>query len=293
MEEFIRSLDANLISVLNGFAIGTLLFTLAVGLSLIFGLMNVLNLAHGAIFLLGSFIAFQVTSSELGFWWAGLVASGVGLVFGVMLSASVRLISHRGHLDQALLTLGFAFVLRDVAAMAWGHDFQSVAAPKGLAGSVEILGHAYPKYRLGVIVIGLVVAGAAYLAFERTKFGATLRASVEDRDMAGALGINVPVVMVATLGVGAALAGFGGVIGAPILGIRPGLDWSVLILALIVVAIGGLGSMKGAFVGALVIGQIQSLGLALFPVAAPFALFGAMALVLTFRPQGLFGSSSQ
>lgn len=284
-------IDAYFISALNGLAIGILLFTLAVGLSLIFGLMDVLNLAHGATFLVGSFIAFQLASS-LGFWWAALIAVVVGLAIGLVLSGALRPIAGRGHLDQALLTLGFAFVLRDLSAIIWGRDFQSVEPPAALQGTTELFGQIYPTYRLGVIAIGFILAALVYVVFERTRLGAMLRASVEDRSMAAALGINVPRVMIGTFAVGSALAAFGGVIGVPIMAIRPGLDWSVLILALIVVVIGGLGSVKGAFVGALIIGEVQSLGLAIVPVIAPFALFGAMAIVLTFKPTGLFGRST-
>ena len=289
MESLVGWLDANLISILNGVARGLLLFTMAVGLSLIFGLADVLNLAHGAVFLLGAYMAFQFAGDGTGFVVAVLAAVVLGVLLGGGLTAALRPISGRGHLDQALLTLGIAFVLSDIASIVWGNDFRSVPPPAFLRGSTNIVGHAYPTYRLAVIVVGLAIAGAVYALFERTQLGAVVRAAVEDRAMVSALGINVGRVLVAVFAIGSALAAFGGVIGGPVLAVNPGLDWEVLILALIVVVIGGLGSIKGAFAGALLIGQVQSLGVALVPQLAAFLLFGAMAVVLLVRPEGLFG----
>ncbi len=289
MESLVGWLDANLISILNGVARGLLLFTMAVGLSLIFGLADVLNLAHGAVFLLGAYMAFQFAGDGTGFVVAVLAAVVLGVLLGGGLTAALRPISGRGHLDQALLTLGIAFVLSDIASIVWGNDFRSVPPPAFLRGSTSVLGHAYPTYRLAVIVVGLAIAGAVYALFERTRLGAVVRAAVEDRAMVSALGINVGRVLVAVFAIGSALAAFGGVIGGPVLAVNPGLDWEVLILALIVVVIGGLGSIKGAFAGALLIGQVQSLGVALVPQLAAFLLFGAMAVVLLVRPEGLFG----
>ncbi|CAN5727210.1 branched-chain amino acid ABC transporter permease [soil metagenome] len=284
--------DANAISILNGVARGLLLFTMAVGLSLIFGLMDVLNLVHGAVFLLGAYIGFSLApsgSSTLAFVLALGVALVAGIVLGGGLAATVRPLRGRGHLDQALLTLGLAFVLSDVISIIWGDDFRSLAPPPVLGGSVTVFGNAYPLYRLAVIVVGLVIAAAVYYAFERTDLGAVVRAAVSDRAMVSALGINTNVVLIGVFATGSALAAFGGLVGAPVLGVRPGLDWDVLILALIVVVVGGLGSIPGAFLGALLIGQVQALGVALFPDIAPFLLFGAMAAILLIRPQGLFG----
>lgn len=286
-------LSDNLVSILNGVAIGSLLFTMAVGLSLVFGLMNVLNLAHGAVFLIGAALAFEIANgSNAGFALAVLAAVAVGSVLGGGLSVALTPIRDRGHLDQVLLTLGIAFVLINGSSTLWGDDFRSVPAPATLQGSTEILGQHYPTYRLAVIVAGLVIAGVVYLLVERTRIGAVVRATVDDREMAEALGINTRLVAAAVLSIGSALAAGGGVIGAPILSIRPGLEWEVLILALIVVVVGGLGSVTGALVGALLIGQVQSLGVALVPELAPFLLFGVMALVLVLRPDGLFAKAA-
>lgn len=292
MDVVVSWLDANTVSILNGVARGLLLFTMAVGLSLIFGLMDVLNLAHGAVFLVGAYVGFQFAPGGSGttqFLLALAIAVGVGVVLGGGLAGAVRPVHARGYLDQALLTLGLAFVLSDIASMIWGDDYRSLAPPPFLQASVGVFGHTYPIYRLAVIGLGLAIAAGVYAVFERTEAGAVVRAAVSDRTMLSALGINVNRVLFGVFAIGTALAAFGGLVGAPVLGVRPGLDWDVLILALIVVVIGGLGSITGAFVGALIIGQVQSLGVALLPELAAFLLFGAMAVILLVRPQGLFG----
>jgi branched-chain amino acid transport system permease protein len=286
----IEFLDDNFTSILNGFALGMLLFVLAVGLSLIFGLLDVLNLAHGSIYILGSYVGYQLVEREgVAFVPTLVIVAVFGLGLGLVLNALLWPIRSRGHLDQVLLTLGLFFIVADLVTIIWGTDFYGfITPPAFLDKSVEIFGHFYPLYRIAVIAIGVVLALSLYLMFERTQLGAILRAAVEDRAMVGALGINVRLVMLLVLMLGAALATFAGVIGAPILTIAPGIAGEVLILALIVVVVGGLGSIPGAFVGAIIIGETQSLGVALFPETAPFALFGAMALILVFRPAGLF-----
>ena len=286
-------LDDHLIDILNGLAIGMLLFTLAVGLSLIFGLADVLNLAHGAIYLLGGYVAFEVIVERgHSFWVAIPIAAAFGLALGLALSASLWPIRKRGHLDQALLTLGLTFVIADITAIGWGNEYQTTPTPPELFRSEIILDQFCPRYRLVVMGIGLALAVLVYLLFERTQLGAVLRAAVEDRAMVSALGINVSVIVVGVLALGAALAAFGGVIGGPILGLGPQIDAQVLILALMVVVIGGLGSIHGAFVGAILIGEAQSLGVALVPEFAAFTLFGVMAIILAIRPEGLFGSKA-
>jgi branched-subunit amino acid ABC-type transport system permease component len=288
--------DAHFASILNGLAIGALLFILAVGLSLVFGMMDVLNLAHGALYLAGAYLAWQLTD-EGATWARFLAALGlalvVGLVGGWVLAALTLPLSRRGHLDQALLTLGVALVLAEVVYLLYGKEEHSVAVPPPLDGRVDVLGQAYPVYRLVLMGIGLVLAAGVYIAVERTRAGALVRATVADRDMVEALGIDTRLVLLAVFGVGAALAAVAGVLGGQIYGAVPGLDETVLILALVVVVIGGLGSVKGALVGALLIGQVESLGRALLPEQASFLLFGAMALVLIVRPRGLFGQAAE
>jgi len=275
--------------MLNGLSLGMLLFVLALGLSLIFGLLDVLNLAHGSLYLLGTYLGYQLVGPEgLPFIPAALVAVVFGVALGLVLNTLLRPTRGRGHLDQALLTLGLVFVVVDLVSIIWGAQYYSIPAPPFLARSVVILGHYYPLYRLAVMVVGAVLFVLVYGLFERTQLGAILRAAVEDQAMVGALGVNVRRVMLGVLLLGCALATFAGVIGGPILSATLGVGDEVLILALIVIVIGGLGSIRGAFVGAIVIGEVQSLGIALIPQIASFALFGAMALVLVVRPAGLF-----
>ena len=288
-------LDDNLVSILNGFAIGALLFILAVGLSIVFGMMDVLNLAHGALYLAGAYLGYQFagdTSSWLGFGTALGAAALVGLLAGGVLSTMTEPLARRPHLDQALLTLGVALVVAELLAISYGNDVLRVNAPPGLDESVQVFGRTYPAYRLALIGVGLMIAIAVYAVVERTTIGALVRASVADRDMVSALGVDNRKVKLAVLGAGSALAAVAGVLGGPIYGAAPGLDETVLILALVVVVIGGLGSIKGAFIGALVIGQVESLGRALVPDLASFMLFGALALVLIVRPRGLFGAKA-
>ena len=284
--------DANLVSILNGFAIGSLLFILAVGLSIVFGMMDVLNLAHGALYLVGAYLAWDLLSA--GATWGGFlaalgIAAVVGLLAGAALSGMTEPLARRPILDQALLTLGVSLIVAELLSIAYGNDALSVGAPPGLDRSVSVAGNSYPAYRLLLIAIGLVLAVAVWLIVEKTSVGALVRASVADREMVSAMGIDNRKVKVAVLGIGSMLATVAGVLGAPVYGARPGLDDTILILALVVVVIGGLGSVTGAFLGALVIGQVESLGRALLPDVSSFILFGTLALVLIVRPRGLFG----
>jgi branched-chain amino acid transport system permease protein len=284
-------LDANLVSILNGVAIGFLLFILAVGLSLIFGMMDVLNLAHGALFLVGAYLVWAVAGADpswAGFLLAIALAALVGLASGGVLATLVEPLRRRGHLDQALLTLGVALVVAELLAVFFGRDVRAVNPPPGLDSTVTVLGDPYPVYRLALIAVGAVLAVVAHLVVERTRVGSLIRATVADRDMVSAIGVDNRKVRLAVLGLGSLVAAVAGVLGGPIYGARPGLDATVLILALVVVVIGGLGSVRGALVAALLIGQVESLGRALLADAASFILFGALAIVLIVRPQGLF-----
>ncbi|GEL24842.1 branched-chain amino acid ABC transporter permease [Pseudonocardia sulfidoxydans NBRC 16205] len=286
---------ANLISVLNGLAIGALLFVLAVGLSLVFGMMDVLNLAHGALFVVGAYVAAALTGGSAS-WGAFLGALGlaavIGLLAGGLLSVMTEPLRRRSHLDQALLTLGVALIVAELLQILFGDDPLAVPAPPGLDGSTSIFGAAYPTYRLVLIGVGAVLAVGVWLLVERTTLGALVRATVADRDMVAAIGVDNRRVKITVFALGSLLATVAGVLGGPVYGASVGLDSTVLILALVVVVIGGLGSVRGALVGALVIGQIESLGRALLPDLASFVLFGALALVLVVRPRGLFGGRS-
>jgi branched-subunit amino acid ABC-type transport system permease component len=280
--------DANLVSMVDGVAYGLLLFTLAVGLSLVFGMMDVLNLAHGLLYLIGAYVAYALSDGTWGgFLLAILVGTAVGVVGGVVLSAMTQPLSARGHLDQALLTLGVAFVVADLLFAYFGSEVLPTRPPGSLRESTSLLGHSYPLYRLAFIGIAGALAVLVYVVFERSSLGALVRATVADRDMVRAMGVDTRKVMFGVFAFGAALAAVGGVLGAPILAPGPGVDENVLVLSLVVVVIGGLGSVRGALLGALLIGQVQTLGVALIPTYAPFLLFGAMLVVLAWRPAGL------
>ena len=241
--------DQNFSSILNGIALGMLIFILAIGLSLIFGMLDVLNLAHGSLYLLGTYFGYElVERRHLGFIAAAILSVVFGVLLGLVLSALLRPIRGRGHLDRVLLTLGIFFIVEDLVTIIWGRDFHTITPPGFLLQGKVIFGHFYPSYRLAVIVIGLVIAVVAYLVFERTQLGAILRAAVADRQMVAALGYNVNLVMLSVLLAGTALATFAGVIGGPIEQVTPGIGNYVLLLALIVVVVGGLGSISGAFV---------------------------------------------
>lgn len=285
----------NLITVVDGLAFGVLLFVIALGLSLVFGVMDVLNLAHGAIYMLGAYVAAGLigggTVTLVAFMGVALLAAVVGGLAGWGLSAMVKPIASRGHLDQALLTLGIALVVADLISMRFGNDVLTVPAPDPLTGSTSVFGQPYPTYRLVVIVVGLVLAVGALLLIERTRIGSLVRAAVVDAQMVRAMGVDTAKLVAGVFAAGAALAAFGGVMGAPIISAYPGLDDRALLLGLVVVIIGGLGSVSGALVGALIIGQVEVLGVSLLPTYASFLMFGAMALVLLLRPQGLFAKA--
>jgi branched-subunit amino acid ABC-type transport system permease component len=288
-------IDAHFISLLNGLAIGSLLFILAVGLSLIFGMMDVLNLAHGALFLTGAYAAWWIAGDNPSwpqFLGALAVAAVVGVVAGTGLSLAIERLARRTHLDQALLTLGLALIASDALSAGFGDDVHTINPPPGLDGSVLVFGKAYPVYRLALIGLGAVLAAVVHLVVERTQLGALVRATVADRQMVASVGVDDRRVKVTVFAVGALLATTAGVLGAPVYGARPGLDGTVLILALVVVVIGGLGSVRGALFGALVICEIESLGRAVLSNLASFVLFGALAVVLVLRPRGLFGAAT-
>lgn len=286
--------DDHLITIINGLAFGFLLYTISVGLSLILGMMNVLNLAHGTFYLFGAYMAWAVIGGESSwdlFLVAILIAVGCGLFLGGGLSVALAPLNRRGHshMDQALLTLGLFFAGAQLIEMSFDAEPRTILAPPGLSESVDILGNPYPAYRLFLIGVGLVLATVITIVMERTPAGSVVKATVADPEMVRGVGIDTRKVVVVSLAIGSMLAVVGGVLGSPFLGAHPGLDGQVLLIALVIVVVGGLGSPRGALVGALIIGQVQVLGTELLPEFAPFLLLGAMAIVLVTRPQGVLG----
>jgi len=278
------------VQILNGLAFSMLLFLLAAGLSVIFGMMDFINLAHGSFYMLGAYMGFTATQRLGNFWFALIIVPIIVAALGFLLERILlRPLYKRGHLDQVLLTFGLAFVVADLVKWTWGADIRSVAQPPELTGAVSLGITAYPRYRTFVIVAGLVLALALWALQARTRIGAIVRAGVADKEMVGGLGINVQLVFGGVFAFGAGLAALSGVIAAPFLSLAPGMDFEQLILSLIVVVVGGLGTLKGAFFGAIVVGLADTFGKIWVPDFSLMVIFAIMAFVLLLRPNGLFG----
>lgn len=284
-------MDAYLIPAVDGVAYGLLLFVVAAGLTLAFGVGDVLNLAHGTLFAFGAYAAAKISD---GSWVSlalavlvGTAAAGAG---GAVLSAMLVPVSGRGHLAQALLTFGVALVAGDLLVATFGPDDLPVVVPSTLDRPVNLAGHSYPGYRLAFLGVAALIAIALSLVVTRTRVGSLVRATVDDRDMVAMLGVNPMVVRTGVLAAGGALAGLAGSLGAPIIGPGPRTADLVLLLSLVVVVLGGLGSIGGALVAAIAVGEIQTVGVTVAPTIAPFALFGAMAIALAARARGLLPS---
>ena len=277
------------IQTMNALAMGGLLFVLSVGFSLIFGLMRVTNLAHGAYFMLGAYLGLTVIRMGLGFWAAVLIGGlGVGLLGVIIERVLLRRLNGRP-LPQVLVTLGIAFMIGDGCLAIWSGDPVPVHPPASLAGATRVFGYFFPTYRLAVVVIAVVIALALWLLLEKTRLGSMIRAGVDDMEMARGIGIPVSRLFSVVFFLGCALAGMGGVLGGPILSVHPGLSADMLPLALLVVILGGVGSLGGAFLGSVLIGFVYVFGQALFPNLAYIILFLPMVVILIARPRGLLG----
>jgi branched-chain amino acid transport system permease protein len=276
--------DFLIAQTLNGLVYSMLLFLLALGLSLTFGMLRVINLAHGAFFLMGAYFGITAWNLTQSFWIAMVAGSLGSALVGVLLERSwLQRFYARNELDQVILTFGFALVFADLMKMFWGKDIRSIPVPSGFSGAVQIAGTYFPSYRLVLIAVGLSLFIATWLAIERTRVGALIRASVADRVMVSGLGFNIRLLFTYVFAFGTAVAGLAGVLGAPITGVYPGLDFEVLITTLIVVVVGGLGSISGAFWASLLIGLAETYGKAVYPAAASFIIFGLMVGVLLLR----------
>jgi branched-chain amino acid transport system permease protein len=273
----------------NSITLGGLLFLLSAGFSLIFGLMKIPNLAHGSFFMLGAYFATSLIARGFNFWAAALVGGLLVAAFGGIVE---RLILRRlagAELAQVLVTLGLSFMVADVCLMVWTGDPIRIDTPKGLRGTTSLLGLGFPTYRLAISLIAVIFAAALWALLDRTRLGAMIRAGVDDPSMARVVGIRVSRLFTIVFCLGAWLAGFAGVIGGPILSVYPGLDQEMLPLALVVVILGGSGSLLGSLVGSFVVGFLYNFGQAMFPELAYVVLFLPMLIVLVVRPQGLFG----
>lgn len=279
------------VQVLAGLTYGMLLFMISVGLSVIFGLMGIVNLAHGVFFVLGAYIAFSVLGVGANFLVALILAMLAMAVLGLFVERLLLFRSYGDELGQVLLTFGLAFIIADIIKMIWGSRLQSLPTPSLLDFSVSAGGVTFPAYRIAVVLVGCLLAVLLWYLESRTRLGAIIRAGVDDREMVAALGINVTLVFAGVFAFGAALAGLGGVLGGPVLGMYPDMGFEILVLSLIVVVLGGLGTWKGAFVGGILVGMVEIFGQAYFPSLSLVIVFLLMAGVLLVRPAGLFGRS--
>jgi branched-chain amino acid transport system permease protein len=296
---------------LNGLQLGVMLFLMAAGLTLVFGIMNLINLAHGSLYMVGAYVAAALQGWTGSFVLAALLAIPVTLALGVVIEVVVlRALYDREHLDQVLATFGLILFFNEAVRLVWGPSALFMAAPDFLAGQVDLpFGIVYPAYRFAILVVGLAVALFLYVLIARTRIGMLIRAGASNRAMVGALGVDVKFLYTAVFALGTALAGIAGLMAGPILSVESGMGEPILILTFVVIVIGGIGSIRGALVAALLIGVVDTLGRSFIPgllraafnpqvanaagpALASMLIYVLMALVLAFRPQGLFPARS-
>jgi branched-chain amino acid transport system permease protein len=297
---------------LNGIQLGMLLFLLAAGLTLIFGTMDLVNLAHGSLYMLGAYFAATFAAATGSFVFGAVLALAATLVAGMVLEVvAIRPLYGRDHLDHVLATFGLLIFFNELVRLIWGPAGMTLPLPSQMLTAVQVLpGVYYPAYRLVIIAATLVVALLLYVLVMRTRVGMLIRAGASNREMVGALGVNIKLLYTIVFGLGAALAGFAGLMQAPILTVQIGMGENILILAFVVIIIGGIGSIRGAFVAAIIVGLLDTIGRAFLPdVMRTFLSYSAgssagpalssmmiyllMALVLVFRPEGLFPAASK
>lgn len=295
-----------LAQLLNGLQYGIMLFLLAAGLTLVFGIMSFVNLAHGSLYMMGAYLAAAITNYT-GSFLLGLLGAAVGcLSIGLLLErVAVSRLYGRDHLNHVLATFGMILFFNELVTMIWGKQPVFVSVPAFLSGSVEIFGLSYPSYRFAIIGVGLLVALGCYLLIHRTRLGMLIRAGANNVSMVGALGVNIKLLNALLFALGAALAGLAGAMAGPILSVQSGMGEPVLITTLLVIVIGGIGSVKGAFYAALIVGVVDTMGRVFLPVLlrefasrqladaagpalASLSIYLLMAAVLALRPQGLF-----
>ncbi|MDH3543870.1 MAG: branched-chain amino acid ABC transporter permease [Desulfuromonadales bacterium] len=295
----------------NGLQLGVTLFLMSAGLTLVFGIMQVINLAHGSFYMIGAYVAATVTARSGSFLLGMAVALPAAAVVGMLVEMVVlRRLYKKEHVDQVLATFGLIMFFNELTRIIWGRQPLFMDVPSWLSGSVELIpGIPYPSYRIAVIGVGLMVALFLYLMFTRTRIGMQIRAGASNREMAGALGINIRLLYTLVFGLGTLLAGLAGVMAGPILAVEAGMGESILILTFVVIVIGGIGSVRGAFIGALLVGMVDTLGRAFLPTlfrmflssahadgvaasVASMSIYILMAIILIWRPKGLLPAHS-
>ncbi len=280
-----------LIQTLNGVQYGLLLFLIASGLSIVFGIMGVINLAHGSFYMIGAYLAFSLTELTGSLLYAILLGIPMTMVLGFVVERSFIIhLYHRDHLQQVLLTFGLILIFNELQQIIWGGDPNSVPMPTMLTGAIPLSDTlSYPVYRLFLSGVCLVLAGAMYVVIQHTRLGMRIRAGASNRAMIEALGVNIRLLYSIVFAIGVALAGTAGMLAAPVETVYPGMGEQILIVSFVVVVIGGIGSIRGAFIGALAIGLADVYGQVFLPDLASVAVYGVMAGVLLWRPTGLFG----
>jgi branched-chain amino acid transport system permease protein len=283
----------NLAQVLNGISLGALLMIVSSGLAMIYGLRGVMNFAHGALYMIGAYTAFAVTT-KTSFWFALIVAPLVLAVLGAVLELGVfRRVERRSPIEVALIAFGIALIIERLVVLIWGSNTKPVPAPGALSGTVSFLGTSYPSYRLTVIGITLLVAASLVIWLLRSRTGLYIRAASHDTETSAVLGVNVDRTSLIVVCLGAALAGLAGTLAAPFVSASPGMDTAILINTLIVVVVGGLGSIWGAMVIGMVLGLLQIMGNVWLPSVSTLVPYALLIAVLLFRPQGLAGTRLQ
>lgn len=279
-----------LIQLLNGIQYGLLLFLLASGLTLIFGIMGVINLAHGSFYMVGAYLAYWLAKQTGSLWLAIPIGLGIAVVLGIALESMLfRRLYRRDHLQQVLLTFGLILIFEELRSILFGDDVQGIPIPALLNWSVPLTDNlSYPGYRLFISGVCLAIAGVMYGVIQKTRIGMMIRAGSSNREMVQSLGINIKLVYSLVFALGLALAAFAGMIAAPASSVYPGMGNQILIICFVVVVIGGIGSIKGALVAALMIGLADTLGKVFLPDYSGFAVYLLMAAILLWRPQGLF-----
>ena len=282
-------MDLFVLQFSSGLIKAMFLFLIASGLSLIFGVTRVINLAHGSFYMLGAYLLLPL--SPLGFWSGLLLAPlAVAMLGGLVEVVLLRRLYRRGELYVVLLTFALILIVGDLTKLAWGTQFITVSGPVLLSGVVKVLGQDFPKYNLLILALGPMLALGLWVVFYRTRWGLLVRAAAMDREMLGALGVDVRRLLTTTFIVGSWLAGFGGALSAPLVSLEPNMDASIIMEAFSVVVIGGLGSFAGSLLGSVLIGELEAFGILVFPAISLALIFGLMAVILILRPWGLFGT---
>jgi branched-chain amino acid transport system permease protein len=279
-----------LIQLLNSVQYGLLLFMLAAGLTLIFGIMGVVNLAHGSFYMLGAYLAWWLSSRTGSLVLAIVLGAALSVVFGLLLERLLfRHFYQRDHLDQVLLTFGLIYIFEELRSILWGDDVHGVKIPQLLSASIPLTENlSYPVYRLFISGVCIALAVGLYLLISKTRLGMKIRAGAFNREMAEALGVNIKLIYAVVFGLGVALASVAGMVAAPISSVYPNMGSQVLIMCFVVVVIGGIGSVRGALIAALLVGLVDTFGKVLLPSVAGMLVYMLMAAVLLWKPEGLF-----